>query len=75
MLALKIVTGEEVEVDLPIGNPPANIAKRESYEKRQALATTAILLSCTPEVRIHRSGITDVKAMWDTLAEQLSSSS
>ena len=75
MLAIKIVTGEEVEDDLPIGNSPANIAKRESYKKRQALATTAILLSCTPEVRIHLSGITDAKAMWDTLTEQLSSSS
>ena len=75
MLAFKIVTGEEVEDDLPIGNSPANIAKRESYEKRQALAATAILLSCTPEVRIHLSGTTDAKAMWDRLAEQLSTSS
>jgi len=75
MLDLKIVTGEEVEDDLPIGNSTANIAKRESYEKRQALATTAILLSCTPEVRIHLSGITNAKARWNTLAEQLNSSS
>jgi len=75
MLALKIVTGEEDEDDLPIGNTRPNIAKRASYEKRQALATTAILLSCTPEVRIHLSSITNAKAMWDTLAEQLSSSS
>jgi len=58
MLALKIVTGEEVEDDLPVGNCPANIAKRKSNEKQQALATTmAILLSCTPEVRIYLSGI------------------
>jgi len=63
MLALKIVTGEEVEDDRPIGNSPANIAKRESYEKQQALATTAILLACTPKVRIHLSGTTDAKAM------------
>jgi len=75
MLALKIVTSEEVKDDLPIGNSPTNIAKRESYEKRQALATTAILLSCTPEVRNHLSSITDAKAMWDTLAKQLCSSS
>ena len=75
MLALKIVTGDEVKDDLPIGNSPTNIAKRESYEKRQALATTAILLSCTPKVRNHLSGITDAKAMWDTLAKQLCSSS
>ena len=75
MLALKIVTGEEVEDDLPIGNSPANIAKRESYEKRQALAATAILLSCTHEVSTHLSGITDPKAMWDTLAQHLSSTS
>jgi len=34
ILALKIVTGEEVEDDLPIGNSPANIAKRESHENR-----------------------------------------
>jgi len=70
MLALKIVTGED---DLPIGNSPANVAKRESYEKRQALATTAILLSCTHEVNTYLSGVTDPEAMWDTLAEQLSS--
>jgi len=75
MLALEIVTGEEVEDDLPTGNSHVNIAKHESYEKRQALATTTILLSCTPEVRIHLSGIIDTKAMWDMLAEQLSSSS
>ena len=49
MLALKIVTGEETEEDLPIGNSPANITKRESYKKRQALATIATLLSCTHE--------------------------
>jgi len=75
MLALKIVTGKEVEDDLPIGNSLANIAKRKSYEKQQALATTTILLSCTHEVSIHLSGITDPKAMWDTLTEQLSSAS
>jgi hypothetical protein len=73
MLALKIVTGEETEEDLPLGNSPASIAKRESYEKRQALATTAILLSCTHEVSTYLSGITDPKEMWDKLAEQLSS--
>ena len=73
ILAFKIVTGEETEDDLPVGNSPANIAKRESYEKRQALATAAILLSCTHEVSTYLSGITDPKAMWDTLAEQLSS--
>jgi len=33
MLALKIVTGEEVEDDLPVGYCPANIAKRGSNEK------------------------------------------
>jgi hypothetical protein len=73
MLVLKIVTGEETEEDLPLGNSPANIAKRESYEKRQALATTAILLSCTHEFSPYLSGITDPKEMWDKLAEQLSS--
>jgi len=70
-----IVTGEETEDNLPIGNSPEIIAKRESYEKRQALATTAILLSCNHEVSTYLSGITDPKAMWDTLAEQLSSAS
>jgi len=73
MLALKIVTGEETEDDLAIGNSAANIAKRESYEKQQALVTTAIFLSCTHEVSAYLSGITDPKAMWDMLAEQLSS--
>jgi len=73
ILALKIVTGEETEDDLHIGNSAVKIAKCESYEKRQALATTAILLSCTHEVSTYLSGITDPKAMWDTLAEQLSS--
>jgi hypothetical protein len=42
---------------------------------RSDLATTAILLSCTHEVSTYLSGITDPKAMWDTLAEHLSSAS
>jgi hypothetical protein len=62
MLTLKIVTGEETEEDLPLGNSLANVVKRESY-KRQVLATTAILLSCTYEVSTYLSSITDPKAI------------
>jgi len=70
-----IVRGGRVDeaTDLPIGNSPANIAKCESCEKRQALATTAALLSCAREVSSYLSGSTEPKAMWDTLAEKLGS--
>lgn len=70
-LAFEIVTGEETEKAMPIGNSAANVAKRESFKKRQGLAAAVILLSCTHEVGIHLSGITDPKEMWDTLAKIL----
>ena len=73
MLALKIVTDKEVKDNLPIVYFAINIVKHESYKKRQTLATTTILLACNPEVRIYLSGITNMKAIWATLMEQLNS--
>jgi len=72
--AWKIITGEEVEPNAPVGFNAAAIAERAvhtNYLERRAQAAAIISGSCSEEVQIELEGIHDPAQMWTVLAARM----
>jgi len=72
--AWNIVTGEEVEPNIPVGFNAAAVAERAvltNYLDRRAHAAAIISESCSQEVEIELEGISDPAQMWMILAARM----